>query len=243
MQIDLVVLKTAKYGVSEGGDTVEVVERPAGGLTAVMVDGQGSGPAAKNISSSVATKAAGLIAEGVRDGAAARAVHDYLRTHRRAKVQASLTIISADLAERTLVTSRNSPCPVLVVGPEGQVTIEDVEALTIGVHRMVRPVVTQHPLLPCGGAVTFTDGVLNAGKRLASALDLDRLVNLVEANWLEGARATAHAVLEAALGAYEGPPGDDVTVVVLKIAADGDRTVREMHVTYPLAGFPGEGAR
>lgn len=241
MLIDLVVLKVPKYGVSEAGDTVEVVERPGGGLSAVVVDGQGSGPAAKNISSSVATKAASLIAEGVRDGAAARAVHDYLRAHRRAKVQASLAILSADLGGQVLVACRNTECPVLFVAGEGAVETENTASPIIGVHRMVRPVVTRRPLSAAGGMVTFTDGILTAGRRRGKPLALEGVAALVRAAWAQGAGPTARALLEAALEADAGRPGDDVTVVVLKIEPDGDRAVREMHVRYPLGRLQGEG--
>jgi hypothetical protein len=50
-----------------------VVERPNGGLSVVLADGQSSGRGAKAISLLVVRKVIGLLAEGVRDGAAARA--------------------------------------------------------------------------------------------------------------------------------------------------------------------------
>lgn len=82
MEIRVAVAKINKYAVLESGDTLEMVERPHGGLSFVLVDGQRSGKSAKNISSVVARKAIQLLAEGVRDGAAARAAQDYLYTYR-----------------------------------------------------------------------------------------------------------------------------------------------------------------
>jgi len=55
------VSKRAKAGVSMSGDTVEVVERPDGGLSLLLADGQGSGRAAKRISHMVVNKAAALV--------------------------------------------------------------------------------------------------------------------------------------------------------------------------------------
>ena len=49
-----------------------MVERPHGGLSIVLVDGQRSGRSAKKISNVVARKAVQLLAEGVRDGVVAR---------------------------------------------------------------------------------------------------------------------------------------------------------------------------
>ena len=47
MEIQLAVAKIAKYAMSESGDTVEVIERPHGGVSVVLVDGQRSGRSAK----------------------------------------------------------------------------------------------------------------------------------------------------------------------------------------------------
>lgn len=240
MRLDLAVLKVAKYGVSTGGDTVEVTERPAGGLTAVIVDGQGSGPAAKNISSSVATKAIALIAEGVRDGAAARAVNDYLYSHRRAKVQASMAILSADLLEGTLVFSRNTASPGIFVAGDGRVETDEEEAPVIGVHRMVRPRIRQVPLEAGAALVTFTDGVSCAGRGAGARLGLAEIVQLVQGAWPRGAEAMARSLLERALAADRGRPADDMTVAVLKAEPLGEEgPIREMRVSYPVPAAPG----
>ncbi len=54
LEIELAVAKVAKYATSESGDTVEVVERPHGGISIVVSDGQRSGRSAKAISNLVA---------------------------------------------------------------------------------------------------------------------------------------------------------------------------------------------
>jgi serine phosphatase RsbU (regulator of sigma subunit) len=115
MEIQVAAAKVSKYAVGESGDTVELIERPFGGLSLVLVDGQRSGKSAKAISNIVARKAVSLLADGVRDGAAARAAHDYLRTMRGGQVSATLDILSVDLGTRTIVVSRNSHCPTIVV--------------------------------------------------------------------------------------------------------------------------------
>ncbi len=72
LAVEIAVAKVAKYAVRESGDSVEVIERPNGGLSVVMVDGQRSGLSAKAISNLAVRKAISLLAEGVRDGAVAR---------------------------------------------------------------------------------------------------------------------------------------------------------------------------
>ena len=69
MELDLGIAKINKYAVGESGDSIEVMERPRGGISVVMADGQGSGPNARRISRLVVGKAIALIGEGTRDGA------------------------------------------------------------------------------------------------------------------------------------------------------------------------------
>src|ERR671924_2439231 len=114
MEVQIAVAKINKYAVSESGDTLEVVERPNGGLSVVLADGQSSGRGAKAISQMVVRKVIGLLAEGVRDGAAARAASDALFTERQGKVISTLNIASVDLSSGTIVLTRNNPSPVIV---------------------------------------------------------------------------------------------------------------------------------
>ena len=48
MEIQIAVAKINKYAVSESGDTLEVVERPTGGVSVVLADGQTSGTRRKS---------------------------------------------------------------------------------------------------------------------------------------------------------------------------------------------------
>ncbi|MBS4024098.1 MAG: hypothetical protein KGZ96_00320 [Clostridia bacterium] len=61
-------------------------------MAVIIADGQGSGKSAKLTSNLVVTKAMNLLAEGARDGAVARASHDFLYTVKSGKVSATLTI-------------------------------------------------------------------------------------------------------------------------------------------------------
>src|SRR5687768_542722 len=68
MEVQIAVAKVGKWASRESGDTLEMVERPGGGVSLVLVDGQDSGQGARAISNVVARKAISLLAEGVRDG-------------------------------------------------------------------------------------------------------------------------------------------------------------------------------
>src|SRR5215210_771370 len=177
LDVQIAVAKTNKYASRESGDTVEVVERPHGGFSVVLADGQGSGRAAKNISHLVTTKAVSMIKDGVRDGAVGRSVHDYLLAYRGGKVSATLVILSVDLASRTLVLSRNSHCPILLSRPDSDaLTVIEDPSNPIGIYSMTKPVITELPLEAHTYAVTYSDGLMEAGKRSGDTIDLAALV-------------------------------------------------------------------
>ena len=224
--------KVGKYATSESGDTLEMIERPLGGVSFVLADGQSSGRGAKLISNLAARKAISLLAEGVRDGAVARAAHDYLRAQRQGKVSATLNIVSVDLTTRTIVVSRNSHCPVLVLTGEGLRLLDDPSE-AIGIRSRTRPVITELPLAATT-LVVFTDGVWTAGQRYGQQIDLVEVVSEVLAGQFT-AQQMADIILERAVALDQGRPADDISVLVLHVAAKEDETdVRRMAVRFPV---------
>lgn len=240
LDVQIAVAKTNKYASRESGDTVEVVERPHGGFSVVLADGQGSGKAAKNLSHLVTTKAVSLIKDGARDGTVARSVHDYLYTYRGGKVSATLSILSVDLATGTLVLSRNSHVPVLLSRP-GDVALTVIEepSTPIGIYRMTRPVITEVPLAAHTYAVTYSDGVMEAGSRAGRNIDLPTLVSGCLAQDKVTARRLADFLLEKALELDANRPSDDMAVLAIAIlpAPEGNSTlpqVRRMELRVPV---------
>jgi serine phosphatase RsbU (regulator of sigma subunit) len=238
LELQVAVAKVSKYAVSESGDTVEVIERPHGGLSLVLVDGQRSGRSAKAISNIVARKAVSLLADGVRDGAAARAAHDYLRTMRGGQVSATLNIVSVDLNTRTIVISRNSHCPVVVVqGHESKPEILDAPSQAIGVHTRTRPVITELPIAANLHVVLFSDGIISAGARYGRRLDVPAFAHdcLAGSSLQTSARSLADGLLARAVELDQGRPGDDVSVVALSVLARiQPDDVRRLSVRFPL---------
>jgi serine phosphatase RsbU (regulator of sigma subunit) len=233
MHLDAAVAKVRKYAVPESGDTIEMIERPGGGLSFVIVDGQRSGRSAKVISNLVARKAVSLLAEGVRDGAAARAAHDYLYTLRAGKVSATLNIASVDLESRTLVLSRNSHCPI-VLAMNAELTLLDEPSSSVGVRKGTKPVITEIPLAPGLIVVIYTDGLSAAGERTGQSLDVLQAVRELLPHHLT-ARQIARDLLERALALDDHRPADDISLVVLSISKFDQRNdVRWLNVSMPL---------
>src|SRR3990170_1983612 len=142
METTVGIAKIKKYATTESGDTVEVVERPNGGLSIVMADGQSSGRGAKWISTLVVRKVITLLSEGVRDGAAARAASDTLFTERGGRVSSTLNILSVDNQTRTLVITRNNPAALLIAKDE-EIKVLAEPCLPIGLYRGTRPLISE----------------------------------------------------------------------------------------------------
>jgi serine phosphatase RsbU (regulator of sigma subunit) len=232
MEIQIGVAKINKYASSESGDTLEVIERPNGGLSVVLADGQRSGKSAKRISNMVVRKVISLLAEGVRDGAAARAASDYLFTHKSGKVQSTLNILSIDLESRTLVITRNNPIPTMI-SVEGKVSQLDDECQPVGIYRDTRPVINELELSKGLYVVTFSDGLPYAGERNGEPLDIaDTFSRLLEEN--ASPQNIADRLMAEAQRREGNRPGDDISVVVLGVLPLGDDEVRRMWVRLPL---------
>src|SRR5512135_1570562 len=203
MEIQIAVAKTNKFGVTESGDTLEVVERPNGGVSVVLADGQTSGRGAKAVSILVVRKVIGLLAEGVRDGAAARAASDLLFTEKLGKVSATLNIISVDLHTGTVVLTRNNPCPFFIAHGE-RVNIISTESSQIGVRRDTRPVISEIPVEAGLVIVIYTDGLVHAGSRRGRQMDICTSLTAILEDQEPSPQEIADALLQEAVALDEG---------------------------------------
>ena len=237
LDIQIAVSKINKYATRESGDTVEVVERPLGGFTLMLVDGQGSGRASKLISQLVASKVLALIKDGVRDGVVARAAHDYLYLHRAGKVSATLALCTVDLNTRTLVLTRNSHCPIAIYGPApAGLRWLDAEAQPLGLYRTTRPVVEEIDLAPGTCVVTFSDGILEAGRRAGRDWDVRATLAALLAPDAPppGPRTLADRLLAGAMDADQDRPQDDMSVLALSIGESEDAPqIRTLSMSVP----------
>jgi len=235
MEVQIAVAKINKYAVSESGDTLEVVERPNGGLSVVLADGQTSGQGAKAVSMLVVRKVIGLLAEGVRDGAAARAASDSLYTEKKGKVISTLNIVSVDLQTSTVVITRNNPAPIFISRGE-QIDCLGSESSPIGVSRNIRPAITEIPVEAGLTIVIFTDGLMNAGERRGQPMDVCTSLKAMLEDQDPSPQGIADALLNEAAHLDEGRPSDDMSVVVLKVLKRQGDEVRRMTVRLPING-------
>lgn len=236
MEIQIAVAKINKYATFESGDTLEVIERPNGGMSVVLADGQTSGRGAKMVSSLVVRKVIGLLADGIRDGAAARAASDYLYTERNGKVSATLNILSVDLLTGTVVITRNNPSPVFIASGE-TVDCLSSESTSIGTSRNIRPSISEIPLQPGLTIVVYTDGLANAGERCNQPIDVCTILEALLEDQAPTSQEIADSLLNQAIHLDEGRPSDDMSVVVLGVYPETEDSIRRMMVRLPLEDF------
>lgn len=234
MMIYVGVAKTNKWAKGESGDTVEVVERRLGGISAILVDGQGSGESAKRISSLVIARAIALVAEGARDGAVARAAHDALYASRGGKVSADLAMLSVDLSTRTLVLTKNGRC-LLLVSCEGLTRQVGDEVPPLGIYAGTRPWIEEYPLSVGSMAVAMSDGVLEAGQRYGQRWCVQEMLSGLDDAAPSDASGLAHRLLRTAVGKDKGRPCDDMAVMVVGVGpGEPDVEVRGIEVVFPV---------
>lgn len=233
MEVQLAIAKVGKYATSDSGDTAEVVERPQGGVSVVLADGQSSGRGAKWISTLVVRKVIALLAEGVRDGAAARAASDSLFTERGGKVSSTLNIVSVDRTTQTLVITRNNPAPALLAHQD-QIRYLDEPSQPVGIYRGTRPVITEIPLESGLTVIVYTDGLVHAGERCGESLDVETSVKALLEDENPSPQSIADSLVEQALKLDDNRPVDDISVVVVRLFEHMGDDVRRMMVRLPL---------
>ncbi len=233
MEVRIAVAKVNKYASSESGDTVEAVERPNGGLSVVLADGQTSGRGAKAVSMMVTRKVVGLLAEGVRDGAAARAASDALFTEKKGQVICTLNIASVDLHSGTIVLSRNNPAPIFVNRRERTDCLGE-ESTPLGTSRDVRPVITEMEIEAGLTIVIHSDGLSQAGVRRGRPMETCHVIQSLLEDQDPTPQDLADTLLAHAVMLDEDRPGDDISVMVMKVVPHGGDNVRRMSIRLPI---------
>ena len=232
LEVKAAIAKTNKYSVSESGDSVEVTERPRGGISIILADAQGSGRSARTNSQLVVAKCAGLISEGARDGAAARTVHDMLYALRDGRVSATLVIASADLESQSIVISQNGGPPVYVL-QDGNVLTFDSGSNPIGVHRSMKPNVFEFNIEKGLAVVGMTDGISAAGRSRGKPWQDNEIAELI-AKYADDPKYLADLLLEESVARDDKRPQDDMALFVIYVDTyEPDIKIRKMTVNIP----------
>ena len=233
MEIQIAAAKIDKYQSTDSGDTVEVVERPNGGVSVVQASGFLNNLRSKSISFSVVKRVITHIADGVRDGAAARAASDALFTQYEGNAIASLGILSVDLQTDTIVLTCNSQSPVFIAR---EITIErlSTECSLIGTSMDIRPSISEIQLEPGLTVIAPTTGLLMAGIDFGQTFDFDISLTTLLEDQEPTAQVIANTLISQAIHLDQDRPGKDMSVVVLRISPKSMNNIRRLTVNIPL---------
>jgi hypothetical protein len=207
--IDIGVVSTHKYAVKDSGDTVEIAELPDGGTGIVIVDGQGSGPAARMLARSVVRQAWSLLSQGVRASAVVAVISDALHYEKSGKVSVSIDVVCIDRLGGFDI-ARMSTNRLVVLDARGWTELTTPAEPAARFSRQPPDCVTYMPDA-ISGLVLATDGVTGAGERFGAAGSL--LDSLAGVGAESEASAVAEAVFASAFGKDRQRPNDDMTVV------------------------------
>jgi serine phosphatase RsbU (regulator of sigma subunit) len=208
---------THKYASSEGGDSVDIVERAAGGVGIVLADGQGSGAAAKALSLAAVNRAGTMLRDGVRADTTVGAVSDALVAQRGGKVSVAIDVAVIDPGpyDSDLWLARLSTAPAYWRSQSGEWCVAQPTPEPAGRYPRQTPAIHRLALWDGFALVLVSDGITGAGSRNGSRFD--------PLAWLGGANSSgdlAADLLAAALEADAGRPGDDCSVVALVAEAE-----------------------
>lgn len=218
----------------EGGDSVEVVERPNGGFSVAMASGFQNNRGSKMISYSVVKKVISFIADGVRDGAAARAASDALFTQHNGQSLAALTIISVDLQTDTLVFSCNSPAPLYLYRND-VVEKMTTECALIGTGLDVRPSVTEISIEPGLTVIALSAGIKRASRENSQKIDLPAYISSLMEIEYPSLSWISDSILNQAIRLDSDHPQVDLSAAVLQITHTHKDNIRRLSVNLPFS--------
>lgn len=233
MEITFAIAKIDKKGNGSSGDTVEVTERPNGGISIILADGEMDQRTSKAISSMVSHRVIDHISEGVRDGASIRAAAKSIFADYQGRVQANLCVISADLQTNTIIVSRNNPVPIFLISEE-MVDCLPSDSEPIGIRSDIAPTIIELPIRPEMAVVVFSDGVYDAGRHNQLSMDVCTTIEAFIEDQEPTAKEIAEFLLNRAIQLDDGQPKDDMSIIVMLVSSRPTDAIRRMNIFLPL---------
>lgn len=233
MDIKIAIAKIDKHGFSNCGDTVEITERPNGGITVVMADGMIDHHGDKSMSTMVCHRVIDHISSGMRDGASIRAAASQIYSEHKGRVQANLWVISADLQTGTIIISRNNSLPVFLISDD-VVDCLSSESEPIGKNTDVSPTIIELSIKPEMTLVAFSDGVYSAGAHNQQTMDICTTIGAFMEEQEPTAREIAEFLLQRAIRLDNGQPLDAMSIIVLQTSSRPSDNIRRMSISLPL---------
>jgi hypothetical protein len=200
---DIAIRSTHKYAVRASGDVARVVDLPDGGIALLVIDGQGSGPAARAAARDVAGRLSALLEAGSSAEVAALAANQSLTSSRHGQVSVSFDVVRA--------------------GTNGEIDLARYSTSQVLVFDGSRWLVVEGQTGPAGRIATNGPDV-----RRYSTVDVEAVVvatDGVDSEVLRDALGSIHAgsnpasvcsqVFQDLMNSCSGRPKDDVTLAMV----------------------------
>ena len=108
------------------------------------------------------------------------------------------------------------------------------ESISLGTSRNVRPLITELTVEPGLTVVIFSDGISHAGERRGTPMDVRRTLRFVLEEQEPSPQQLADTLLAEAVRLDDNRPGDDISVLVLRVTPRAGDEVRRMVVRLPI---------
>jgi serine phosphatase RsbU (regulator of sigma subunit) len=233
MEIQISISKIDRYGEGNSGDTVEVVERPNGGISIVMADGQKDGKDRKSISTMACHKVIEQISNGVLDGAAIRTTSNWIFSEHEGHIQADVIVISVDTQSNTILISRNNPVPIFLIN-HGNVDCLLSDSEPIGGRTGITPSIIELPIEPNLAIVAFSDGIYQAGGQIAQSADICTTLGALFDEQEPTAQEMADFLLSRSIRLDDRRPKDDMSVIALLVSPQSTDNIRRMSASFSI---------
>lgn len=232
MEIQVSVAKVVRFQSSEGGEQVETMERPNGGLTVVLAEGKLNGQPSETIAKKAVQRLLALIQEGIHDGAATRAVLSKIKTEHHDTAGVKFSILSVDLVTGTIILTKNDSVPVVLIrNGEGELISDYAEQVG---YDPEKPSVYQFDIEKNFTIILFSDGIANSGKDFGHTVRLSTLVESLFEESTPSVYEIADFVLNQAISRDFGKPHDDMTVIAFQVNPLKSSGIRKLTVVFPL---------
>jgi len=211
-RFDIAIRTTHKYAVQASGDVARVIDLPDGGVAVLVIDGQGSGRAARAVARSVATRLSEMLESGASAATSAMAANETLYSDRGGQVSVSFDIIRA--AANGTIEMAGYSTNTGVIFDDGWKTT-DTNSVPAGRSYGALPRVSRYDAGTVNAVVLVTDGIASSYRSETEMLSaLERLGDSFEPC------RVAEVLLEESLLAADGRPRDDLTVAVIALSSD-----------------------
>lgn len=232
MEIQSAISKFDRYASRDQSNKVEVIERPAGGLSIVMAEAELAGQPSSVLSLKVVHGILSLIAAGVHDCASARSVLQNAQRDYNGLARLNISIISCDLQSQTVVITKNNLTPLVLIRDNEAsfltLSSDDPEDLHLN------PSVFQYDIEADTWFGLFSNGVWTAGQEYGQRLDILLTVSSYFDEEDPKPHELADIIINEAVSLDLARPHDDMTVIVMRIANNPAKNIRRQCITLPL---------